>query len=114
MDNLSQTAQVAVAVRSLPQQEIRVLARLDHLNGPGGPVAVTAVTWTGATARSSGGGTLARCSNGTFSPGQSQDLALNWQRSGTLTCDFAFTLGASSGLTPGHYTGTVNLSVAAQ
>ena len=114
MDNLNQTAQVAVAVRALPQQQIHVLARLDELNGPGGRLPVAAVTWTGAAVRSSGGGNLARCRDGTFSAGQSLDMALNWQKSGTLTCAFAFTLGASGGLAPGSYTGTVTLSVATE
>ena len=114
MDDVNQTAQVAVAVRALPQQQILVRARLDQLDGPSGPVPVTSVTWTGAAVRSSGGGTLAACGNGRFSPGQSEDLAWNWKDSGTLACRFDFTLGASGALPPGRYTGTVNLSVATQ
>ena len=87
---------------------------MDKLQGPGGPVPVTAVSWTGAVARSTGGGNQATCTNGAFATGQAEDLVLGWGQSGTLTCTFVFTLSESSSLAPGLYSGTVNLAVAAQ
>ena len=113
-DGVVQTVNVAAWVRSLPKQQIRVSARMDKLQGPGGPVPVTAVSWTGAVARSTGGGNQAKCSSGAFATGQAEDLVLGWGQSGTLTCTFVFTLSESSSLAPGLYSGTVNLAVAAQ
>jgi len=113
-DSVVQTANVTAWVRSLPNQQIRVLARLVRLQGPGGPVPVSAVSWTGATARATAGGNQASCASGAFAAGQAQDLALGWRRSGTLTCGFAFTLGDSGNLSPGRYSGTVDLSLAVQ
>lgn len=113
-DTVAQTVNVAAWVRSLPNQQIRVSARLDKLEGPSGPVPVTAVSWTGAVARATAGGNQARCTSGAFAAGQTQDLVLSWRQSGTLTCTFAFTLAESGNLSPGLYSGTVNLSVVAQ
>src|ERR1035441_6427307 len=112
-DGVVQTVNVAAWVRSLPNRQIRILARTDKLQGPNGPVPVTAVSWTGAVARSTAGGNQARCTSGAFATGQAQDLVLGWRQSGTLTCAFAFKLAESGNLTPGLYSGTVDLSVAA-
>jgi hypothetical protein len=109
-----QSVRVTAWVRSLPKQRIRVLALLDRLQGPSGPVPVTAVSWTGAVAGSSAGGNQASCSSGAFAPGQPQDLVLAWRQSGTLTCAFLFTLAESAALQEGTYFGTVDLSVSAQ
>jgi hypothetical protein len=113
-DRVVQTANVAAWVRSLPNQQIRVFARLATLQGPNGPVPVTAVSWKGAVAQSTAGGNQASCTSGAFAAGQAQDLALGWRKSGTLTCTIAFALVESSNLPPGLYSGTVELSLAAQ
>ena len=106
-----QTASVAAWVRALPAQQIRVTARLVSLNGPDGPVPVTAVGWAGSATRATAGGQAATCSTGTFQPGATQDLVAGWQRSGILTCAVNFELVAPRNLSPGLYTGTVNLAL---
>ena len=106
-----QTASVAAWVRALPGQQIRVIARLVSLNGPDGPVPVTQLGWAGSTTRATGGGQAATCSSGTFQPGATQDLVLGWQRSGILTCAVNFALAAPRNLSPGLYTGAVNLAL---
>jgi len=113
-DRVVQTANVAAWVRALPNQQIRILARLAKLQGPNGPAPVTAVTWTGAVARSTAGGNQANCASGAFAAGQTQDLALGWRQSGALTCTFAFTLVEPGKLSPGLYSGTVDLSLSVQ
>ena len=113
-ESVVQTARVGAWVRSQPGQQIRVLARLAELRGPNGPVPVTAVTWTGAVAQSAAGGHQARCANGAFVAGQAQDLVLGWHNSGTLTCDIAFTVAAPGSLSPGVYSGTVDLALSVQ
>jgi hypothetical protein len=113
-DTVVQTVNVAAWVRSLPNQQIRVSARLEKLEGPNGPVPVTAVSWTGAVAHATAGGNQARCTSDAFAAGQSQDLTLGWRQSGTLTCTFAFRLAESNNLAPGLYSGTVDLSVTTQ
>ena len=113
-DSMVQTVNVAAWVRSLPNQQIRVSARLDKLQGPNGPVPVTALSWTGAVARATAGGNQARCTSGAFAPGPPQDLVLGWRQSGTLTCAFTFKLAEPGDLATGLYSGTVDLSVTAQ
>ncbi len=113
-DKVVRRANVAVWVRSLPNQQTRVSARLDRLQGPNGSVPVTVVSWTGSVAHSSGGGSQASCTSGSFVTGQAQDLVLGWHQSGTLTCAFVFTLAESSNLASGLYSATVALSVASQ
>ena len=113
-DRVVRTVNVSAWVRALPNQQIRVSARLDKLQGPSGPAPVAAVSWTGAVARSTAGGSRASCTNGAFAAGQTQDLVLGWRQSGTLTCTFAFTLSGSGNLVPGAYSGTVDLSVTTQ
>ena len=108
-DVTSQTASVAAWVRALPGQQIRVLAQLVTLTGPDGPVPVTEVGWAGSTTRATAGGQAATCSSGTFQPGATQDLVLGWQQSGILTCAVDFALSAPRNLSPGLYSGTVNL-----
>ena len=98
-------------MRALPAQQIRVTARLVSLNGPDGPVPVTAVGWAGSATRATAGGQAATCSTGTFQPGATQDLVAGWQRSGILTCAVNFELVAPRNLSPGLYTGTVNLAL---
>ena len=110
-DVTSQTTSVAAMVRALPGQDIRVTARLVTLNGPDGPVPVSAVGWAGSTTRATGGGQAASCSSGTFQPGATQDLVLGWQRSGILACAVNFALAAPRNLSPGLYSGTVNLAL---
>jgi hypothetical protein len=110
-DFTSQTTSVAALVRALPGQQIRVTAQLVSLNGPDGPVPVTQVGWAGSTTRATGGGQAATCSSGTFQPGATQDLVLGWQRSGILACTVNFSLAAPRDLSPGLYSGTVNLAL---
>ena len=110
-DVTSQTAIVAALVRALPGQQIRVTAQLVSLNGPDGQVPVTQVGWAGSATRAIAGGQAATCSSGTFQPGATQDLVLGWQRSGILTCAVNFALAAPRNLSPGLYSGTVNLAV---
>jgi hypothetical protein len=110
-DVTSQTTSVGAWVRALPGQQIRVTAQLVSLNGPDGPVPVTQVGWAGSTTRGTAGGQAATCSSGTFQPGVTQDLVLGWQRSGILTCAVNFALAAPRNLSPGLYSGTVNLAL---
>jgi hypothetical protein len=110
-DVTSQSTSVAALVRALPGQEIRVTVRLLSLNGPDGPVPVSAVGWAGSTTRAMAGGQAATCSSGTFQPGATQDLVLGWQRSGILACAVSFALAAPRNLPPGLYSGTVNLAL---
>jgi hypothetical protein len=110
-DVTSQATSVAASVRALPGQQIRVTAQLVSLNGPDGPVPVTQVGWAGSATRATAGGHPATCSSGTFQPGASQDLVLGWQRSGILTCAVNFGLAAPRNLSPGLYSGTVNLAL---
>lgn len=111
-DVTSQTTSVAAAVRALPGQQIRITAQLVSLDGPDGPVPVTQVGWAGSTTRATAGGQAATCSSGTFQAGVPQDLVLGWQRSGVLTCAVNFTLAAPRSLSPGLYSGTMNLALA--
>jgi len=113
-DVTSQTTSVGALVRALPGQQIRVTAQLVSLNGPDGPVPVTAVGWAGSTTRATAGGQAATCSSGTFQAGVTQDLVLGWQRSGILTCAVNFALAAPRDLPPGLYSGIVNLAVDTQ
>jgi len=110
-DVTSQATSVAASVRALPGQQIRVTVQLGSLNGPDGPVPVTQLGWAGSTTRATAGGQAATCSSGTFQPGATQDLVLGWQRSGILTCAVNFALAAPRNLSPGLYSGTVNLAV---
>jgi hypothetical protein len=110
-DVTSQTASVAAWVRALPRQRIRVTARLASLNGPDGPAPVSAVRWAGSTARAAAGGQAATCSSAAFRPDTTQDLVLGWQRSGILVCAVTFELAAPRSLSPGPYSGTVDLAL---
>jgi hypothetical protein len=110
-DATTQTTSVAASVRALPGQRIRVTARLVSLDGPDGPVPVTQVGWAGSTTRATAGGQAATCSSGTFQPGVTHDLVLGWQRSGILACAVNFVLAAPRNLSPGLYSGTVNLAL---
>lgn len=112
-DRVVQTANVAAWVRSLPNQPIRISARLAHLDGPQGQVPASAVNWTGAVARATAGGKQASCSSGSFASGEAQDLVLGWRQSGMLTCVFSFKLVEAAKLPPGLYSGTVDLVVTA-
>ena len=110
-DVASRTATVVAWVRALPGQQIRVTAQLGSLNGPDGPIPVTQIIWAGSTARATAGGQAATCSSGTFQTGTTQDLVLGWQRSGILTCAVTFALAEPRSLSPGLYSGTVNLAL---
>src|SRR5271157_248602 len=109
-----QTAIVTAWVRALPGQQIRVTARLNAFNGPDGPVPPTQLNWVGSTTRATAGAQAAACSSGTFQTGDAQDLVLGWQRSGVLTCAVDFALAAPRTLSPGLYSGAVNLALATQ
>jgi hypothetical protein len=110
-DQVVQTANIAAWVRSLPQQRIRVSARLLSLAGPGGPLAPAELGWTGAATGYTAGGHQAMCTSGAFATGQAQDLVAGWQKSGTLRCAIAFRLLEPQHLAAGLYTGSVDLSV---
>ena len=113
-DRVVQTAKVAAWVRSLPHQQIRISARLARLEGPHGAVPVTAVNWRGVVASATAGGKQASCTNGTFAASQAQDLVLGWRNPGSVTCEISFKLVEAGELSPGMYSGTVDLSVTAQ
>jgi len=113
-DVTSQTASVAATVRALPGQTIRVTAQLVGFNGPDGPTPVTQIVWAGSMARATAGAQAAACSSGTFQTGTTQDLVLGWQRSGILTCAVTFALAEPRSLSPGLYSGTVNLALDAR
>lgn len=113
-DVTNQTAMVAAWVRALPGQQIRVTARLNAFHGPDGPVPPTQLIWVGSTTRATAGAQAATCSSGTFQTGAAQDLVLGWQRSGVLTCALDFALAAPRTLSPGLYSGTVNLALDAR
>jgi hypothetical protein len=110
-DVTTQTTIVAAWVRTLPGQQIRVTASLNAFNGPDGPVPPTQLNWVGSTTQATAGAQAATCSSGTFQTGTRQDLVLGWQRSGTLTCAVTFALAAPRSLSPGLYSGTMNLAL---
>lgn len=111
-DVTSQTANVTAMVRAMAGQQIRITAQLAGWNGPGGAAPVTAVSWSGAVTRATGGGQAASCGSGVFQAGAAQDLVLGWQRSGMVACAVKFEL-AKQNLTPGLYAGSVTLAVGA-
>ena len=110
-DVTSQVTNVLAWVRTLPVQQIRVTAQFVSFQGPGGPMPAVAVRWAGSKVRATAGGNVATCSSGTFEPGAIQDLVLGWQRSGILACAVKFELTAPRNLSPGPYSGTVNLAL---
>jgi hypothetical protein len=110
-DVTSQVTNVLAWVRTLPVQQIRVTAQFVSFHGPGGPMPAVAVRWAGSKVRATAGGHVATCSSGTFEPGAIQDLVLGWQRSGILACAVKFELTAPRNLSPGPYSGTVNLAL---
>jgi hypothetical protein len=107
-DSINQTAAVEAWVRGLPGDRIRVSALLSALQGPEGPVPASAVRWSGSTGNATGGGLAASCLSGTFASDKPQEFVLNWQESGTITCNLTFSLTGSLSRSPGVYTGTVS------
>jgi hypothetical protein len=112
-DVTTQTANFTASVRALPGRPIRVTARLSSLHGPDGSLPASALRWSGSATRASAGGQSATCSSGTFQSGVAHDLAQGWQHSGTLGCSVKFELAAPRTLTPGLYSGAVELIVGA-
>jgi hypothetical protein len=104
-----QGATVAAWVRALPGRRIQLKAHLATLDGPGGPVAPSAVIWKGAATQSSAGGRQAACTNGRFVSADAQDLVQGWSQSGSLRCSVSFQLAEPGALAPGSYTGMVEL-----
>jgi len=113
-DVTTQTAAIAAWVRALAGQQIHLRAIVANLAGPDGPVAASQLSWSGSPAQATGGGQQAGCTSGSFSGGAARDLAANWQRSGTLTCAVTFSLASPRALTPGNYSGTVQLALVAE
>ena len=110
-DVTAASAIIVARVRNLPGQPIRVTAQLVSLEGPSGPVPLTAVRWTGSPGIATGGGRQAICSRGTFSPGAPRDFVQNWQTPGTLTCSMHFELMDPRTLPAGLYSGVVKLAL---
>ena len=110
----SQTETIVAWVRALPGQRIRVVARIVNLSGPSGTIPGSAIRWSGATQRATGGGQAATCSGGSFAGGDTQDLVAAWRTSGTLTCAMTFSLDDPHSLTPGTYTGSMALTLRAE
>lgn len=105
------SATVAAKVRTLPGRQIHVMGRLVGFQGPEGPVASNALRWSGLASRATGGGVAASCSSGTFQADAQHDLVLGWQRSGILTCAVTFELAEPRNLSPGSYSGRVELAL---
>jgi len=113
-DVITQATVVTAKVRALPGQRIRVMALLTNLAGPVGPVASTALRWTGSVVSATAGASQATCSGGAFTNAAAQDVAQGWSRSGTLSCAMNFELTGARTLAPGAYSGLVNFTVGAQ
>lgn len=113
-DLTTQAASVTAWVRALPGQRIRVAARLVDLEGPNGPIAISALRWTGQLVSATAGARQAACSSGGFGGEDAQDLVEGWERSGVLTCSVNFELTGARNLSPGLYRGLVKLSLGTQ
>ena len=107
-DIASQTAVIAMWVRALPNQRIRLIGHLANLSGPAGAVPISAIRWSGSTLAAGSGAQAASCAGGSFASGDTQDLVAGWQRSGMLTCAVTFSLADPRSLPPGAYTGVVD------
>ena len=110
----SQTQAIAARVRALPGQRIRLIARMANLAGPAGAVPAGAVQWNGASRQATAGGQSATCSAGSFAAGATEDLVDAWKLSGTLTCAVTFSLVDPRSLSPGAYSGAVELTLRAE
>jgi hypothetical protein len=113
-DITNQVETLAAWVRALPGQRIRLTARIGNVSGPAGPVAPSAVSWSGSRGLATGGGQEALCTSGAFESSAPQDLVAAWNRSGTLSCAVVFSLAAPRSLPPGVYRGTVDLALRAE
>jgi hypothetical protein len=113
-DVTSRTATVEAWIRVSPGQQIKLGARAAALSGPSGPVPSSTLAWSGSGGQATGGGRQAACTSGRFAGAASQDLAVNWLLSGTLTCQVLFSLADPRSLAPGSYTGTVELTLRGQ
>ena len=113
-DLTNQTAAIAAWVRALPSQRIRLLAHFAGLSGPSGTVPTSAIRWTGSNTHATLGAQASTCAGGSFAGGASQDLVAGWQRSGMLACAVTFSLADPRSLTPGVYSGVVDLTLRAE
>ena len=113
-DVTSVPAVIRAGVRPSPGQTVRITGHLVSLTGPAGPVPVSQVRWTGSAVSASGGAREASCSSGSFESGTAQDMVVNWQTSGMLTCSVTFELTEPRSLPAGLYAGTVNLALPGQ
>lgn len=110
----SQSQEIAAWVRALPGRPIRLTASIAGFTGPSGTVPISALGWSGEPTRATAGGQAAACTSGSFGGGAPQDLVSGWTRSGTLACRVAFSLADPRSLTPGLYSGVVNLTLRAE
>lgn len=110
---MSQPVTVTAWVRALPGQQIELTAAVDGLDGPVS-VPLTALTWSGAMGRATGGAVTANCTQGTFTEGASQSLISNWNQSGIATCTVSFSLKTDASWTAGTYSGHADLKLSAK
>jgi hypothetical protein len=113
-DVTTSPAVVVARVRAYAGQAIHINALLASLQGPGGVLPASAVSWTGSATNATGAARQAACSNGVFGTSAVQDLVAGWQTSGILTCAINFELVQPRSLAPGAYSGLVRLSVETQ
>ena len=97
----TQTVALSAWVRAQAGRPIRLTGTL---------AGSTPVVWTGSVAQASAGGRQAGCTTGSFSSSPTQDLASNWQTSGTLTCLLTFSLPDPQNLAPGSYSATLTFA----
>jgi hypothetical protein len=100
-------------VRSLPGQQIKLIAHVKSLMGPGGSVPVSSLRWSGALSKAAEGGVTASCTSGTFADG-AESLISGWVRSGIVACDLTFSLATDTSVPTGIYTAEVDLALAAE
>jgi hypothetical protein len=111
---VSQPITVSAWVRSVPGQQIQLIARVKSLTGPAGDVPVSALRWSGSMAKATGGGVAASCTSGTFADGLANSLISGWIRSGIVTCDLTFSLATDADGPTGLYNAEVDLTLPVQ
>jgi hypothetical protein len=100
-DVTTQTVGVSAWVRAMRGHPIRLTA-----NQTGS----LPVTWAGTSTQATAGGRQATCIDGNFAGNSTQDLAANWQNSGTLQCLIRFSLADPRSLAPGVYKATLTFA----
>jgi len=113
-DITSQTQAIAAWVRALPNQQIRVTARLENVTGPDSARLASGIQFSGSATRATEGARGATCASGSFVGGAAQELVAGWRRNGRLTCSVRFALANPRSLQPGVYAAVLSLAVRAE